>query len=272
MSYQDEIRDVLESYRCELAAAGRSKGTIAVRMSHARRALESAGVRPKELERAHVIRWLGEGRWGPAARASARASIRSLVRFMVRSGVLEEDFTEEVEVVRIPRSVPAPAADPVVAEAIAAADETVALAIEIMAVAGLRRSECARVRSEDVEAVGAGWVIRVVGKGGHERVVPIPSLLARKIRRRRGWCFPGGAQGHISAGWLGKRVSRALPEGVTAHKLRHRYATRAYAASHDLRAVQELLGHASVATTQVYVAAGAEAARAAAAGAWKIAV
>lgn len=85
-------------------------------------------------------------------------------------------------------------------------------------------------------------------------MVPCPPYIGIKIYQCGGWLFPGGQNGHVSPGWLGKQVSRALPEGFTGHKIRHRYASVAYTKTHDLRAVQELLGHASVATTQVYTA------------------
>lgn len=65
--------------------------------------------------------------------------------------------------------------------------------------------------------------------------------------------FPGRVNGMISPAYVSKLLSAVLPEGVTGHKLRHRFATRAYRNSnHNLRAVQQLLGHASIATTQVY--------------------
>lgn len=271
MSHSIESKDVLEAYRRELVAAGRSRGTINVRMSHARRLLESAGVRPAELNRGHLVTWLAAGEWSPAARASARASTRSLIRFMVAEHIIDDDIAADLPTVAIPRAVPAPAADPIVADAIARAPDDVALMIEIMAVAGLRRAECARVRGDDVQAAGRGWTLRVCGKGGHTRIVPIPSPLARKIARRRGWVFPGHDNGHISPGWLGKRVTRFLPDGVTPHKLRHRYASVAYAGTRDLRAVQSLLGHASVATTQTYIAVTGDSTRETAAEAWTIA-
>jgi len=72
-------------------------------------------------------------------------------------------------------------------------------------------------------------------------------------------------------GWLGKLIARYLPDGWTPHKLRHRFATVAYGDAHDLRAVQQLLGHASVATTQVYVAVRGDAVTTAASAAWRIA-
>jgi site-specific recombinase XerD len=66
--------------------------------------------------------------------------------------------------------------------------------------------------------------------------------------------FPGQVNGHLTSGYVSKLVSDALPPGWTAHTLRHRFASVAYSADRDIRAVQELLGHASVATTQIYTA------------------
>jgi integrase/recombinase XerC len=57
----------------------------------------------------------------------------------------------------------------------------------------------------------------------------------------------------VSPAWVGEACSAALPDGWTLHCLRHRFATRAYAKTHDLRAVQLLLGHSSPAVTQCYV-------------------
>jgi integrase/recombinase XerC len=70
-----------------------------------------------------------------------------------------------------------------------------------------------------------------------------------------GWLFPAWpAGGHLTAHYVGKLVAAALPAGWSMHKLRHRFATRAYRASGNLRAVQTLLGHSSVATTERYAA------------------
>ncbi len=95
------------------------------------------------------------------------------------------------------------------------------------------------------------------GKGWRQRVVPLTDRLAREVRchcRHGGYLFPGKINGHISAEWVGTRISALMPEGWTMHKLRHRYATRGYTATRNLRAVQLALGHASVATNERYTA------------------
>jgi integrase/recombinase XerC len=70
----------------------------------------------------------------------------------------------------------------------------------------------------------------------------------------QGWLFPTGFGGHLTPDCVGRLVARALPDGYAMHTLRHRFATRAYRGTHNLRAVQVLLGHESIATTERYLA------------------
>jgi site-specific recombinase XerC len=107
---------------------------------------------------------------------------------------------------------------------------------------------------------------------------PIGDYLAHLVREGapahtpgapvEGWLFPDGLGGHLSAGHVGRVVSRALPDHWTMHTLRHRYATRAYRGTHNLRAVQTLLGHESIVTTERYTALDDSEIRATAACAW----
>lgn len=271
MSNVNEVNEVVRGWRAELQAAGRSAGTISLRISHARRVLAELDAPVAEITRDELVAWIAGHKWGPAARASARSSIRSLWRWMAVTGRVPVDVAVDLPTVIQPRAVPRPAPDQVVLDALRVAPPHVALAVEIMAMCGLRRTECACLRAADAQQVAGGWALRVVGKGGHVRMVPCPPLLARRIREAGGWVFPGDQNGHISPGWLGKLIGRTLPPGWTPHKLRHRFATVAYGQGHDLRAVQELLGHASVATTQVYVAVDGQAVRTAASAAWSLA-
>ena len=121
--------------------------------------------------------------------------------------------------------------------------------------AGLRRAEVAQAHRDDLIEDLTGWSLIVHGKGGKQRVVPLTDSLATTIREHpAGWLFPGRDNGHLSAGHVGITISRLMPPGWSMHKLRHRYATRGFAGTGNLRAVQVALGHASVATTQRYVA------------------
>ena len=115
------------------------------------------------------------------------------------------------------------------------------------------------MHAADVGADLLGPTLRVRGKGAKDRTVPIGPGLAATIglRAAGGWLFPGNDGGHLSPRWVGKLMSAVLPAGWTPHTLRHRFASRAYGATSDVVATSRLLGHASVATTQRYVATDA---------------
>jgi integrase/recombinase XerC len=150
------------------------------------------------------------------------------------------------------------------------ADERARLMIQRAAVCGLCRGEISKVRRDDVREDLLGCSLPVMGKGGHVRMVPLPTLLAVQLLRcRPGWIFPSSTRGRpLTPARVGKLVSRTLPEGWTCHTLRHRCGTAAYhLGGIDLRAVQELLGHAKSETTDLYTKVGADSIRAAMLGA-----
>jgi len=126
---------------------------------------------------------------------------------------------------------------------------------------GMRRSEVARCRREDLIHDGVGWSLIVHGKGDKQRMVPITDKLATEIMEfcpRGGYLFPGNEDGHLSAHYVGKLIGELMPPGWSMHKLRHRFATRGFAATGDLLAVRDALGHTSVATTQIYTAVSSD--------------
>jgi integrase len=166
-----------------------------------------------------------------------------------------------------PASHPAPRPAPDLAwrEALASADIRVTLMLRLAGEAGLRRSEVAQVRTQDLVDGIAGAQLLVRGKGAKVRMVPLSDDLDALIRLgaaghtpgapATGWLFPGpGFHGYLAPKRVGFLVSAALPDGWTMHTLRHRFATRAYRGSRNLRAVQNLLGHTSIATTERYTA------------------
>jgi integrase/recombinase xerC len=118
--------------------------------------------------------------------------------------------------------------------------------------------EIAQVEVGDVYEGADGWDLFVRGKGGRTRTVPITADLAQAIITRCAttgqYAFPGRCSGHMAANSVSQIGRRVLPGTWTLHKLRHRYATKAYSAEHDLLIVRELLGHASLQTTVRYIA------------------
>lgn len=265
-----EWQDWADGFDRELRAASRPESTRKLRLYHLRRfAGEHPGRAPNTITRDDLIEWLGAHDWSAETRRSHRATLRLFYRWARDTGRITVDPAATLPPIKPPRSLPRPAPDSALRHAVLAADERTQLMLELLAATGARRGECAAVHTRDVEADLVGWSLRIVGKGGHIRLVPLPDALAAQLRRRPpGYLFPGKIDGHLSPRRVGELVSAALPDHWTAHTLRHRYATIAYTASHDLRAVQELLGHAKVETTAIYTQVSAPALRVVAAAAW----
>lgn len=126
--------------------------------------------------------------------------------------------------------------------------------LRLAAEVGMRRAEVAVGHSRDIFEDLGGHSLTAHGKGGKARDLPLPpGLAAQLMALPAGYFFPGSDAGHLSPRWVGKLVTLLLPDDLTMHTLRHRFATRAYAVDKDVFVVQELLGHASPATTRRYV-------------------
>ncbi len=202
-----------------------------------------------------LVSWLAGHDWKPNTRKAYRSSLRAFWSWLMATGRAKDSPAHQLPPVRIPRPKPRPAPEDAYRAALRVNDERARLAIMLAGMCGLRRGEIAKVRREDLEQDLIAWSLRVVGKGGHVRLVPLPDELAAEIRRRDpGWLFPSTQGGHLTPHHLGKIISRNLPGELTTHTLRHRCATVAYAGSRDIRAVQELLGHAKPETTAAYTA------------------
>ena len=137
--------------------------------------------------------------------------------------------------------------------------------MELLYGGGLRISEVIGLNHGDIDL--ARSTVRVLGKGNKERMVPIPLRTSKLIQRfREHYSFDGSLQSPLITNSSGRRLSdrtvqaqlkkylsfAGLPANLTPHKLRHSYATHLLDNGADLRAVQSLLGHASLSTTQVY--------------------
>ncbi len=137
---------------------------------------------------------------------------------------------------------------------------------------GLRCAEIVCRRVEDLDLAGGVCQVRR-GKGDRDRAVPIPARLRPELAAwldgRSGWVFPGrGRAGHLTTRGVQKVVAAAarragIARHVHPHALRHSYATRLLRTGADILEVRDLLGHASIATTQLYLSSEPERLRAA---------
>jgi integrase/recombinase XerC len=247
-------RAALPIYLAWLGAAGQPNTTQKLRSYHLRRFATSTKLEPFDVGFENLIDWLDAGDWSKATRRSYRTSFRSFYRWAKHTGRVRKNPAKKLPTIPVPPGIPRPADEASVAAGLRGKNARETLMVRLAAQAGLRCREIALVRTQDVIRGADGYYLRVHGKGDKDRDVPLMDSLALEILSLpEGWAFPGQIDGHLSPGHVSKLVSRALPQGVTAHPLRHRFASIAYAGTGgDIRAVQELLGHASVATTQVY--------------------
>jgi integrase/recombinase XerD len=215
-------------------------------------------------------------RRGIGSRSAARhlSAVRGLYRFLLASGELRRDPTEHLEAPRPPRRLPRTlsiedAAALVESPELSAAEGLRDRAmLELLYASGLRASECLTLRLEDLN-VTAGYVT-ATGKGSRQRLVPVGGQALRWVERyvatsragfvRRsdpGTLFLNRYGGPLSRQSLWSVIKRAarragLRSTVSPHTLRHSFASHLLERGADLRSVQAMLGHADIATTQIY--------------------
>ena len=249
-----EWRVSVEDWVKSLIASGYSEDTVRCRrykLTHAAIGLDKP---PVDVTTGDLVSWMAGQHWKPETLKAYRSTLTSFFGRLQRTGARPDNPAADLPKVKRPKAHPRPCPDKYILAALAKADETETLMLRLAAECGLRRGEIAGVNSRDVmdDLLGKSLIVR--GKGDKQRIVPLPDDLAEAIESCGGWLFPGRWQGHVEESYVGKRISRLLPEGYGAHSLRHRYATATYAATYDLYLVARLLGHASVETTQIYVA------------------
>lgn len=252
---------LIEDYLVSLAAVGQLATTIAFRRALLCRIARGLDCAPGTVTGERLVEWFGQQtHWSIETRRSYRAAARGFFAWGYRAGRVPVYLADELPRVRQRKAPPRPAPDHAWRTALECADSRVMLMLRLAGEAGLRRSEVARVHHRDLVEGDAGWSLLVHGKGDKKRLVPISDSLAEAMRRQRtgwsagGWLFPTGLGGHLTPSTVGRLVADALPDGWTMHTLRHRFATRAYRGTRNLRAVQVLLGHESIVTTERYTA------------------
>ena len=231
----------------------------------------------RELRAADIRSFMAKRRGEDlSSRSLARAlsAIKSFFRYLEREGAVSTEAFNVIRAPRQPRSVPKALT---VIEAKGAIDTTAELedrpwvAARDMAVlalcygGGLRISEALALTRADLD----GEVLRITGKGGKTRMVPLIAAVRAHIDSYLALCpfrltpsqplFRGVKGGVLSPRLIQLRVAQlrgalGLPPSATPHALRHSFATHLLGRGGDLRSIQELLGHASLSTTQIYTA------------------
>jgi integrase/recombinase XerC len=214
----------------------------------------------------------------------ALAGLRSFGRFLEKEGKGKVGALSAIRAPKIGKSLPKPiqmAAAKRFADADERAGETRdpwiwardAAVMALLYGSGLRISEALGLKRRDVPLPGAGDVLVVTGKGNKTRMVPVLQNVLTLIQDYVAMCpHPLAAEGPIFVGARGGPLSPriiqltmerlrgalGLPDSATPHALRHSFATHLLSRGGDLRAIQELLGHASLSTTQIYTGIDSE--------------
>jgi integrase/recombinase XerD len=272
----------LEGFRDYLALeASTSPHTVDNYLRDLRRFVGWAGAggagRPEAVSRTQVREFVyalkDAGLSGATIRRQVSA-LRTYFGFLIGEGLVTDDPTDRVEMPRKIRSLPdvlsvremeALLAAPSVDDALAWRDRAL---LELGYGGGLRVSELCGLRIEDL--VLRDGLVRVLGKGGKQRLVPIGrkviSVVALYLNSTRPTLDRGRSAGRVLLNARGGPLSRmgawgivkraatraGLEKRVTPHTLRHSFATHLLEGGADLRAVQEMLGHADLSTTQIY--------------------
>lgn len=214
---------------------------------------------------------------GAGARTLGRglAGVRSLLRFLERRGLANAAGAAALRAPKQPKSLPKPltAAD---ARRVVSAEEQLAeepwiaarnaAVLTLLYGCGLRISEALGLSGGDLAGTDA-TVLRITGKGGKTRLVPVLPVALQAVLEYRRLCpwhlgaddplFRGARGGPLNPAIIQREMARLrsalnLPDTATPHALRHSFATHLLGRGGDLRTIQELLGHASLSTTQVY--------------------
>ncbi|CAN5360781.1 site-specific tyrosine recombinase XerD [soil metagenome] len=232
-----------------------------------------------------------------AASSIARtlSSVRGFMGFLVDEGVLGADPTTELTAPKLPSRLPKALTIEQMERVLAATDGDEAAQLrdkallELLYATGARISEAVGLNLDDVlggegsdpgDGIGTVDVVRLFGKGGKQRIVPVGSYARRAldaylVRARPVFSARGRATPALFLGVRGARLSRQnawlliraaaeraeLDVELSPHSFRHSFATHLLQGGADVRVVQELLGHASVATTQIYTRVTADALR-----------
>ncbi len=280
---QREINDFLLWLRVERGRSGSTVNSYKRDLIKYVTWVHEQGERINSVGESSVVMYLRELQSdGLAASTVTRAmvAVRSFHRFLALEDIRADDPTKNVELPRVPKGLPKPISEKEVAELLSAVDGEEAPArrdkaiLEILYGTGARISEVVELSISDIDLSES--LLKVLGKGNKERIVPLGRYAERAVIS---WLCPEGrgmfepkrwaSRDDSEALFLNRRGGRLSRQGgwgivkkygskiglgarLSPHTLRHSCATHMLEHGADIRTVQELLGHASISTTQIY--------------------
>ena len=208
----------------------------------------------------HLRREVGRDGVAPSTRATTRAVFRSFYTFVHEEGLRPDNPSLRLPVVKVPKHRPRPYTPEQIDRLLSTgAYKRTRAMILLSAYEGLRASEIAAVHSDDIDLESG--TLKVIGKGNRTDYLPLhPTIVELAPTMASGWWFPArrGREGHIH----GRSVSTLLTDAkkragiadrnLTGHSLRHAFGTELVRRGANIRAVQELMRHESLQTTQRY--------------------
>ena len=246
---------LLDAFATHLLGSGRGTGTVTLRLAHLKQ-LELARGDLLAITQHDLEDFLAVRRTSHAAqtRKSMRSSFRVFYAWAHVNGHCDHDPAARLLAVRTPAIVPRIADDVDVTRSLERIDVRDRAIVLLARLGCLRRAEVASLHMNNRR----GDFLFVTGKGEKQRRVPINRQLMEALTvleqtQPRGFYFPSpiraGRSIHVDT--IHKVITRTT--GWNPHSLRHAGATASYRVTHDLRALQAMLGHASIATTQIYL-------------------
>jgi len=232
---------------------------------------------PAAIDEACLIAYLdrlAKAKLAPASIARKMTAVRCFIKYLISQGEIRKSPLEAIPATRPPKRLPKTLNVDEIARLLNAPDLNDDLGLrdramlETLYATGLRVSELIGLKTDEVD-LRMGFV-RGIGKGGKERVVPVGEIAAHLIttyiERVRARLSKGERSEYLFLSKLGKPMSRVrfwmmvkkyaraagIRKSITPHVLRHSFATHLLERGADLRSIQEMLGHASIATTEVY--------------------
>jgi integrase/recombinase XerC len=270
------MHERIDAYLAELTRSGNSAHTVDAYEADLRQFAEFTATEPSSIDVLKVREWMADLYAQQLSTVTIRrklAAVRGLFRYLLREGVVEKNVARLVRTPKAPKTLPevmtAEQANRLIDDVATrklerphpARDRAI---FELLYGCGLRVSELSGLDLQDLDRTE--WWIRVRGKGKKERQVPLPGKATEALQRYLGERAVVRDQPAIFLNHRGGRLTDRGVRGIVKmyattlsrdpsihpHSFRHAYATHLLADGADLRAIQELLGHARLSTTQKY--------------------